>query len=124
MSERTNEVQMSEEEKAALSSHYRQIAAIVLEQLGGVNRLRMMINARDFMYDKLQTRFTFSGCTKANRCFIDLDPATDLYTMKIVKVKISRLGEFSMTTLHEQSGLYDDMLKPEFEKATQLRLSL
>lgn len=123
MSEQTNVVELSEDEKKAQTEFYRAMSMQTIQHLGGVNRLAAMIGANQFVFDRSETQFTFKGCPKANFVKIKLDESKDLYEMKIYKTSM-RGGEFKINLVHEQADLYDDMLKSEFEEATGLRLSL
>jgi hypothetical protein len=95
------------------------VAKTIIDQMGGTGRLKAMINARDYFYSATHVQFTFSGNRRANKCIITLD-WTDTYTMEIGKM--TRKCEWK--SIYHQSGLYWDMLKPVFEKATGLYLSL
>ena len=64
-----------------------------LRQLGGSNRLNVMIGAKDFFSDNdgKTLVFKFSMCKKANCVKITLN-GLDLYDIEFVKIKKFNLG--------------------------------
>ncbi len=97
-----------------------QIAQTIIDQLGGLGKISAMVGANNFLIEEAGISFQFKGCRKAKKCIIDLLPS-DLYRMRLGKLNRKTL-DFDI--LHEEEGLYWDMLKPEFERATGLDLSL
>jgi len=97
----------------------KDIATIIIQQLGGYGKLKAMINARNMAYDDNSLSFRFSGYRKAVFCRITLT-SLDLYHMRLFKV--DKYG--TIKTAFELGGMYNDMLIPVFESATGLRLSL
>lgn len=99
----------------------QQIAETTIQQLGGYGRLRLMVGADKFTYDKKGTiRFWFKGSRKVNHLEIVLDP-TDTYTMTFRKITQRGLNVKEINTL---SGVYADQLREIFEGETGLYLSL
>jgi hypothetical protein len=97
-------------------------AAIILQQLGGANRLRAMINARNFMTtrDGQTLIFTFSMLPKANTISITLN-ALDLYDIEFLK--ITKLGA-NRKTVAEFGNVYAEDMRGLIEDFTGLALSL
>lgn len=103
----------------------QEITSIIIRQLGGMGKLRAMVNARNFMIDNnpeegiASLHFQFSGSRKAKKCIITL-LADDTYRMTLGKVN----RNLEWKEHYNESGLYWDMLIPEFERETELYLSL
>ncbi|MDB4431376.1 hypothetical protein N9137_03230 [Pseudomonadales bacterium] len=97
------------------------IATTIIQQMGGLGKLQAMIAAR-FAEKDNGVYFVFRGSRKVNYCEITID-GTDLYTMTISK-RGTRKGVFYDKVVYNQSGLFSDILKPEFERVTGLYLSL
>ena len=102
-----------------MSTH---IAQTTLDQLGGGNRLAVMIGAKDFGAvedgQTLRFRFAAGNATVGNMCLIRLTPA-DTYTVEFWHcrgVKFRRVAEFT--------DVYCDTLRRTFEQHTGLYLSL
>lgn len=96
-------------------------AQVTIQQLAGSQgRLKAMTGAKDFSLSEEEhfVAFKFTMCRKANYCRIHLN-GMDLYDMSFWKLK-----KFSFEKVEEFPGVYDDMLKPIFEKFTGLYLSL
>ncbi|MEZ8028516.1 hypothetical protein [Enterovibrio norvegicus] len=90
------------------------------QSANGAGRLTAMIGASKIAYsDKEQyVRFRFPKSNGVNYCRITLE-TNDTYTMKL-----SRIHGNKETVVAELKGLYNDMLKQQFEEATCLFLSL
>jgi len=99
-----------------------QIAKTIIEQMGGFGRLGAMVNGRDYMARDAGVQFSFSGKRGMNKCVVDLDFATDTYSMEFWFFN-KRTGECGRVG-DRAEGLYCDMLKPYFEQRTGLYLSL
>ena len=96
-------------------------ADIILQQFGGSQRLKAMINGRDFFSenDGMTLRFKFSSCRDANMCKVTLD-ADDTYTFELIKVgRLNKVTEFKSI-----SGIHADQLRELFTAYTGLYLSL
>lgn len=97
-------------------------ANIVAEQLaGGVNKLVAMVGARDIVAipGGLQFKFMKTERTKANTLRIEVNGATDLYTVSFLKVrggKVEKVGEFGDVFCGDLRGM--------FERFTGLALGL
>lgn len=102
-------------------------ADVTLQQLGGKNRLSVMIGATEFFSENegKTLRFKFKMCSKANLIRITLDPS-DTYTVEFIKQ--GRLSRKTFTvkssTVKVVDGVYNDMLRDVFENFTGLYLSL
>ena len=94
----------------------QEIAATIVAQLGGRNRLHIMTGAYDFFAVPSGVRFKIKNA-KANYIKIVLG-GNDLY-----KIEIGRIRGLKYTIVYEASGLYADMLKPVIEKYTGMYLS-
>ena len=96
-----------------------QVAATILEQLGGYGRLKTMINGRDFIDMGDGLKFRFSGSRKANTAIIELTPR-DTYHVHLYKITnrgldVREVADAEMTW---------DAMKEYIETNTQLRLSI
>ncbi len=96
------------------------VANIILQQMGGAGKLKAMVGAKYFAGTDTSLQFSFKGCRKANKCRVTLLP-NDLYRMELLKVNNRT---YDIKYLYNEEELYWDMLKPEFEQATGLDLSL
>ena len=95
------------------------VAEIILMQMGGQWRLRIMIGAHHFVAGKNLLQFGFKGCRKFNKCRVVLN-GDDTYTLGL-----HRLNRLTLKSVdYEVSGLYFDQLKHEFERATGLYLTI
>ncbi len=94
------------------------VARIILQQMGGVNKIKAMTGATHFGADTNCVTFKFKGSRKANHVRITLN-SMDLYDLvffKITKLKFKEAGQYT--------GIYNDQLKDTFEQHTGLYLSL
>ncbi len=102
-------------------------AETIIKQMGGSNRLVIMIGAHNFLYDDSSVQrsisFKFKAGYKANYVKIELT-AMDDYNMTIAKVINSKTTGFRNTPVAVHKGIYFDQLIPLFEKATGLCLTL
>lgn len=98
----------------------QETAQAIIRQMGGLGRLRAMVNARDFVALGNGVQFAFSGSRKANKARITLS-AGDFYTLELFKIRKRGL---EVEAVYEAEGLYWDQLKPIFEAETGLYLSL
>lgn len=98
----------------------QEIANIIIQQMGGYGKLKAMIGASNYLVADNGISFQFKGCRKAKKCIVRLLP-DDTYEMRIGKMNMKT---FDWEELYNQSGLYWDILKPEFERVTGLYLSL
>lgn len=94
------------------------IASTILEQLGGVGRLKLMTGARDILITKRGVRFKFPNRRGPNYVHITLD-GDDTYTVRMAR--LVKLELRSESTVH---GIYAGQLVELFENATGLALSL
>lgn len=97
------------------------IAETTIKQLGGYNRLRVMISADMFIYDREGTlQFKFKGSRRVNTVEIKLQP-NDTYTMTFYKVTNHGLN---MREVKRFDDVYCEQLREIFEHETGLYLSL
>jgi len=96
------------------------IANEIANQLGGTNRICMMIGVKHFLADSDSLTIIFSKCKKADRVVITLTPM-DTYRVEFFKMNKKTL---SCPLTGEFDNVYNDQLKSLFENFTGLRLSL
>jgi len=97
---------------------------IILQQLGGAGRLKMMIGAKNFVKGKRNGNeylmFMIGRNAKGvNKIIIEYDRGRDLYNVEFGRV---RGAEFK--TLSSVKGVYADQLKETIEGHTGMYLSL
>lgn len=97
-----------------------EIAEIIAQQMGGINRISAMTGAHTFVDLGNGLGFKFKGSKKANCLQITLDPS-DTYSLTFYKITARGLN---VATALELSGVYADQLRPIFESTTGLYLSL
>jgi hypothetical protein len=103
------------------------IANTILDQMGGLNRLRAMVGADQALAIESGVQFAFKGCRKANKCVVRLDPS-DTYTVEFWACRPVRFNARTgaMTggavKVSESSDVYADSLVQVFEGATGLYL--
>lgn len=91
-----------------------------IQQLGGFNKLRAMIGAKNFIKDTNYIQFRFSGYKKANIARVELTENDD-YKLSFLKFSPSK---FTCDLISETCGIYCDNLQAIFEDKTGLCLSL
>jgi hypothetical protein len=96
-----------------------EIAANILSQLGGA-KFKAMTGAKNFLSLERGLQFDLpkAGKNKANRIQIVLSP-TDLYTVAFYKAR-----GLNCDLIASSHGLFADMLKGTFERATGYAASL
>jgi hypothetical protein len=99
-------------------------ATITAQQLGGTNRLKTMIGAKDFMHDNggNTLMFKFSGSKVANYVRITLN-AVDLYDIEFKKIG-RKAGCLQAWKTGEFQNIGAENLKGTIEKFTGLYLSI
>jgi hypothetical protein len=111
------------------NEHY---ASVIIEQMGGFNKLRAMLGVKSFIAIENGVQFHFKGCKKVNECEIVYDYDKDLYNIYFIK-NLTTNKILKMTTeeikkaLEPKSsfeGVYCDQLKKIFENETGLYLNL
>lgn len=101
----------------------QQFAKTVLEQMGGQNRINGMIGIKQLTVGEINNnlqlaiKFKCKSANKSNYVVITLQ-SNDLYTMDFKSIRGLNCKDKGTET-----GLYDNMLKTTFEKATELNLS-
>ena len=95
-----------------------QVAAIILEQLGGIRRLALMISVNNIASDNNSVTFHFKGSKKVNKVKITLTHL-DLYDL-IFYQKIRGSVEVKEVKTYEE--IYADQLISIFEEFTSLYL--
>lgn len=96
------------------------IAMEILNQMGGMGKIKMMVNGKDFLYGENWIQFKFSGSKKMNIVKIKLN-SMDLYEVKFYKYYPRKM---ELVELKNYDGIYCDQLKELFENTTGLYLSL
>lgn len=104
----------------------REVAQEIYRQFGG-GRASAMIGMYGQGYSVDENGnpyfcFSFKAGRIANHCTITLTPM-DLYDMVIEKVS-NRMTGIHRKVVAEHKGIYADQLKPLFQQATKLYLSL
>lgn len=98
----------------------QRVALTIVEQMGGLGRLRTMVNARNFAYSDNYVQFTFSGKRGINKCRVVYNPGRDLYTFELWYVNAKGTCDLKFSL----DDVYFEMLVPLFEEQTGLYLSL
>jgi hypothetical protein len=96
------------------------VANEIVRQIGGMGRISAMIAAHNFQATDNSVTFKFKGSRKANIIKITLN-SMDLYDLEFIKYSPSK---YTLTTVKEENGIYNDMLKDRIEQFTGLYLSL
>lgn len=96
----------------------QQIAATIIEQLGGLSRLKVMIGAGYFITIDSGVQFWFGACREFNRIQITLEPS-DTYKMRFMQVK-----NLEIVREEIREDVYWDMMIDIFESVTGLTMSL
>lgn len=96
-------------------------AATIFNQLGGINRLVVMVGAHHYGYSAKdnQIHFMFKMCRKANTLYVKLN-ADDTYTMEFARVGL-RIGIKTVETFEQ---VYAEDLVPIFKRFTGLELTI
>lgn len=101
----------------------QEIAQTILQQLGGVNRLRVMTGAKDFVAIENGVQFGIGrNAAGVNKVIIKLR-ADDTYDVEFGAVRRVKL-EMRYTVKDRTEGAYCDMLMNLFERATGMYLTL
>jgi len=95
-----------------------EVAKTILQQMGGVNKIKAMTGACNFGASDNLVSFKFKMCKKANYVRITLN-SMDLYDVEFIKIWGTKI-----TIVKTYNGIYDDQLKSIFEDYTGLYLSL
>lgn len=97
-----------------------EIGQTILQQMGGVGRLRAMIGANTFIAhpDGISFKFPNQKSSRGNYVKVTLTP-DDLYDMEF-----SKIVKYQAKPVKRYSGLTFDQLIPVFQKQTGLRLHL
>ncbi len=97
------------------------VASTILAQLGGT-RFLVMTGAKNLIAGANQLTFRLPGagfCKNGINCVRVTLNGTDTYTMEFLKIR-----GMKVTTVETVEGLYDDMLRPVFTRATGLVTNL
>ncbi len=103
------------------------VAEIILQQMGG-NKFIVMTGSHHFLADGNTLRMQLvKNKSKANRLYITLDEATDLYTMRFFKFTAGKLNrktyEWSddkTTEIVLVEGIFADQMQKIFTEVTGL----
>jgi len=103
----------------------QQIAETILQQLGGASRLRVMTGAKDFVAIDRGVKFGIGrNAAGINKVIIKLNER-DLYDVEFGTSRMNRKTfELTWTVKDSTENAYDDMLKPLFEQATGMYLTM
>lgn len=98
------------------------VANEIARQMGGTNRLKTMIGAKDFIggEDFLTFRWTAASGNKSKSVKITLT-AADLYKVEFFRPS-RKQGVPGVVCVGEMNGLYNDQLVEHFERETGLFL--
>ena len=100
------------------SERSKEIAVTILQQLGGMGRLKAMVNIKNITLVENGVLFKMPVAgAKANFVKVVLN-SMDTYDLTLTKVH----GK-SIKVVAEHPGIYDTMLKGLIEKGSELRLS-
>ena len=97
-----------------------QVAATIVQQLGGFGKLKAMIAAYSWTYDEKSVMFSFRGCRRTNKCRVTLDPS-DTYTVEFFRYS-PKHG--TCDPVKNQNGVYCDQLSSFFRSTTGLDLTI
>jgi len=101
-----------------------QIAQTIIQQMGGLGKIRAMVNGRDFLILDAGVQFTFSGKRGMNKCLVKLN-TQDTYDVEFWYCKLNKKTyEFKSEMKKEYNDVYASMLIDIFESTTGLYLSL
>ena len=101
-----------------------QIAATILEQLGGMARLAIMTGAKNFVDVGNGLMFSIACISsKTNRVEIKLN-AADTYDVRMLNISIRRDPADMVQTISEAEGVDCDQLRGVIERGTGMVLSL
>ena len=97
----------------------RLVADAIAEQIGGYNRVKVMIGVTGFVFsdNTLSFRFKARAKKKINAILITLTPM-DTYDVEFIKCQ-----KFERIVVEKVEGIYCDQLKPIIEEITGLSLS-
>lgn len=96
-----------------------EIANEIIRQMGGAGRLNVMTGAKNFVASENSVHFRIGRNSKGvNVVRITLN-AMDTYD-----VEYGRIHGLKYTVKAESKGIYNDMLKDDFERETGMYLSL
>ncbi len=99
---------------------YQGIISETLRQLGGQNRLTMMIGAKNYTYSKSKLMFKIGrNSKKINYVTIELNFATDSYDLHFMQLWNGDIKQDIVVR-----DVYCDMLKDTMEENTGMYLSL
>lgn len=97
-----------------------QVAQTIIDQLGGIHRLKAMVGVSQLVYSSESVKFSFKGSRKANMCKITLMPS-DTYLVQFYKFSTKNLN---LNPVKEYNDVYCDQLVEIFEEGSGLFLSL
>jgi len=97
------------------------VAKTILEQMGGMNRIRAMTGAYNFLDGGDSVSFLFPNRkrSRGNSVMVTYDRGSDTYTMEFFNVSIKGAKKVKSV-----SGVYADQLISIFSKQTGLDLKL
>lgn len=95
-----------------------EIAKTILDQFGGIGRLVTMTGAKNFTALPNGVQFSVGKGSKTNKVVVKLT-ADDLYDVTFYKIRGT-----SIKVVSHNEGVYNDDLKPLFERVTGFYLTL
>lgn len=101
----------------------QEIAKIILQQLGGTGRLNIMTGAKNFVAIENGVRFNIGRNAKGVNVVTIVLNASDTYDVEFGAARRVKL-EMRYTVKDRTEGAYVDMLKPIFENATGMYLTI
>ena len=108
------------------NEEYLEIAGNIMDQMGGINRLKAMVGIDNISVLTPGVQFNFKGSKKENKVVINLNEGEDLYN--ITFFKIGRLNQRTFEIPVKETGKYEgvfcDQLIKIFEEHTRLYLNL
>lgn len=98
----------------------KEIAETIIQQLGGFNRLKLMIGASNLSYSNKEksVSFKFKMFPKANYLTVKLDQY-DTYTMEFIRATVKGIKVFE-----SYEHVYAEDLVPIFKRVTGLELTI
>lgn len=96
-----------------------EIAATIVQQLGGIKLLRLMLGTRQVLYNETGICFDMAGCSRVNRIQIKYDKGEDTYQVKFLKYRF--VGP-ALILVAEYTDIYCDQLRDLIESETGLYL--
>lgn len=111
------------EQPSLPAAERKQIATVILQQMGGPGKLMAMLGVDQFVILDSGVQFRFKGSRRFNICRVILDRGSDTYIMELGQIRKCQ-GSLIFFSRVREFDVYADQLSPIFEAETGLRLSL